>query len=484
MLSVGWSEKPSSWFEAQAYCRNAKQSLTLSKNQSSTFYWTGFYKRTSNWIKIIGCYSSSLHDTDSRELSISSPLLCQEYCFEENIHMFAVKESTCVCLNGSFDDSKNRLNSSECSYKCDNTTLLSTECGGESAYSVFLTDNFMTWTAGKENCNKNNSYLLWNIDFSDLTSTCKGLDNKTDQRWIGIVKEKYMNTDHGQDIEDSDQDLFNTCQKCRKTTDIIECQYVRCDEKLPSTVFCTESTIEVTHLPETTYKTTKQVKPTIKSTQQIEATYISTSRPETSHKRSTLRETTVVSKSPETITNDSTNSLKESSNDGVIVPVVIISFLLLGSVVAIVMYMYIRKRKKKLQEKVAKGKETPTVETENYSRIENTNDKNYFVLQRSNPTYQLADSSGHELESPYNEAEDGTYDHLGNSNARKIPIENSDLYNHAFSAELSDLSDYDIANHKRLKEDDITYDHTDVGENSYGHFCSTQNKECDYSKLS
>lgn len=55
----------------------------------------------------------------------------------------------------------------------------------------------MTWTAGKENCNKNNSYLLWNIDFSDLTSTCKGLDNKTDQRWIGIVKEKYMNTDHG-----------------------------------------------------------------------------------------------------------------------------------------------------------------------------------------------------------------------------------------------------------------------------------------------
>lgn len=476
MLSVGWSEKPSSWFEAQAYCRNAKQSLTLSKNQSSTFYWTGFYKRTSNWIKIIGCYSSSLHDTDSRELSISSPLLCQEYCFEENIHMFAVKESTCVCLNGSFDDSKNRLNSSECSYKCDNTTLLSTECGGESAYSVFLT--------GKENCNKNNSYLLWNIDFSDLTSTCKGLDNKTDQRWIGIVKEKYMNTDHGQDIEDSDQDLFNTCQKCRKTTDIIECQYVRCDEKLPSTVFCTESTIEVTHLPETTYKTTKQVKPTIKSTQQIEATYISTSRPETSHKRSTLRETTVVSKSPETITNDSTNSLKESSNDGVIVPVVIISFLLLGSVVAIVMYMYIRKRKKKFQEKVAKGKETPTVETENYSRIENTNDKNYFVLQRSNPTYQLADSSGHELESPYNEAEDGTYDHLGNSNARKIPIENSDLYNHAFSAELSDLSDYDIANHKRLKEDDITYDHTDVGENSYGHFCSTQNKECDYSKLS
>lgn len=71
-----------------------------------------------------------------------------------------------------------------------------------------------------------------------------------------------------------------------------------------------KSTIEVTHLPETTYKTTKQVKPTIKSTQQIEATYISTSRPETSHKRSTLRETTVVSKSPETITNDSTNSLK------------------------------------------------------------------------------------------------------------------------------------------------------------------------------
>lgn len=34
---------------------------------------------------------------------------------------------------------KNQLNPSKCAYTCNETTLLSTECGGELAFNVFLT---------------------------------------------------------------------------------------------------------------------------------------------------------------------------------------------------------------------------------------------------------------------------------------------------------------------------------------------------------
>lgn len=86
------------------------------------------------------------------------------------------------------------------------------------------------------------------------------------------------------------------------------------------------------------------------------------------------------------------------------------------------------------------------------------------------------------VESPYNEAEDGTYDHLGNKDARKAPAE--DIYNHMTCAESLDLSDYDITNHKSLNRDDNTYDHAGVGDSSYSHFYQHQIEKTDYSVLS
>lgn len=125
------------------------------------------------------------------------------------------------------------------------------------------------------------------------------------------------------------------------------------------------------------------------------------------------------------------------------------------------------RRKHVLQEKDTKSTYVPPAkESEKYTDSKTYNDTNYFVLQRSNPTYELADNSKLEFESPYNEAEEGTYDHLGEKKARKRPAD--DIYNHASSAELSDLSDYDVANHKHLNSEDNTYDHTCVGDDSYG----------------
>lgn len=173
-------------------------------------------------------------------------------------------------------------------------------------------------------------------------------------------------------------------------------------------------------------------------------------------------------------------------------------------------------RRRKLSD--PKGGVIPTTKyAESYSNTELEIDKNYFVLQQSNPTYELADNSKIQFEIPFHEAEDGTYDHLGDKEARKRPAD--DIYNHASSGGLLDLSDYDVANsknassedntydrtgvrddsygkfksdlydydvanRKHLNEEDSTYDRAEAGDNSYGKFNLSQVKETDYSELS
>lgn len=85
-------------------------------------------------------------------------------------------------------------------------------------------------------------------------------------------------------------------------------------------------------------------------------------------------------------------------------------------------------------------------------------------------------------ESHYSETEDGTYDHLRNKDARKTPVE--DIYNHTSRADLSDLSDYDVTNHKHFNVEDSTYDHAGVRDSSYGHIDLHPIEETDYSVLS
>lgn len=126
------------------------------------------------------------------------------------------------------------------------------------------------------------------------------------------------------------------------------------------------------------------------------------------------------------------------------------------------------RRKNVLQEKETKSAYCPPAnkKSERCSDTKTFDNTNYFVLQRPNSTYELADNFKLELESPYNEAEEGTYDHLGEKRVRKKP--DDDIYNHASSAELSDLSDYDVTNREHLNNEDNTYDHTGVGDDSYG----------------
>lgn len=136
-----------------------------------------------------------------------------------------------------------------------------------------------------------------------------------------------------------------------------------------------------------------------------------------------------------------------------------------------------------MQEKdITRGRSTLTIGSTKYSNVQNNSDQNVVVLQQSNNSYELAGHISVASESPYTEAEDGTYDLLGNKEARKAHAEA--IYNQTSCNELSDLSDYDVANHKRLNAEDDTYDHSGVRDNSYSHFDLTQIKETDYSKLS
>lgn len=146
-------------------------------------------------------------------------------------------------------------------------------------------------------------------------------------------------------------------------------------------------------------------------------------------------------------------------------------------------YSY-RKKKQSENEQTNGAKKSTPMSPKSYSDPASNINKNYFVLQQNNPSYELADDIQIDsvAESPYNDADDGTYDHLGDKNARKHN-DVDDTYNHSSSMISPDLSDYDIANNKQVHDEDTTYDHTSPAENSYGHFNTSQTQETDYSEL-
>lgn len=103
---------------------------------------------------------------DIFQLSKPSPPLCQEHCYQKSVSVFAVqvcytysKLTHCILvpqhtMNYYFLLTRHRnafaylrvsitlktkLAASSCVYTCDGMDFLSTECGGESAFNVFLT---------------------------------------------------------------------------------------------------------------------------------------------------------------------------------------------------------------------------------------------------------------------------------------------------------------------------------------------------------
>nr|XP_034307344.1 uncharacterized protein LOC105338041 [Crassostrea gigas]XP_034307345.1 uncharacterized protein LOC105338041 [Crassostrea gigas] len=517
-----WSMPGITWFKAQAECKNKNQALTICTNKSSTFYWTGVYNRTSHWIKLLGCYNASSVQLENEIIfSISSPPLCQEYCLQKNILEFAVKGNSCICLPNGFDDLKNRLPPSKCTYMCDKALLMSSECGGESAFNIFstetsildiksrclslqcgtdsklvdtdcrlhlpvicsdrkitsshfngsspTTDNNLKWRDGMNRCKSSGVYLIGKINLTNIVSACQTYTHTP--RWIGVVKENYISYDQGNDITESKQ-MISYCQQCRMMKNDLECKYVQCTKKLKSKVYCSKVTHASTPLSDIKIETTVMLKKTATTSFYSPK---STDSPATLYKTSssyqqvqTGHDLIELSRSP-----------KDGSTVGTVIPVVVVILVLGCCAVAVVFYY---RRLKHKQEKEKKVKSVSTMENENYTYTESNDVHRDSILQQSNPTYHLTNDAILGSESPYKEADDGTYDHLGDKNTRKRRVEG--IYNCTSSAKLSDVSDYDIANHKPLNEEDNDYDHAGVGKNTYGQYNSASIRESDYSDLS
>ena len=60
-------------------------------------------------------------------------------CCSSLIFPFLCQAMRCVCLSSNFSDLQNQLVPLKCNYSCNNSVLLTEECGGEWTFNVFMT---------------------------------------------------------------------------------------------------------------------------------------------------------------------------------------------------------------------------------------------------------------------------------------------------------------------------------------------------------
>lgn len=69
---------------------------------------------------------------------------------------------------------------------------------------IFFKDNSTSinanWTGSMRICKMNDTYLLGNINLSNVTSACLRHEHGAPY-WIGIFREKYFNTDKGNEFK-------------------------------------------------------------------------------------------------------------------------------------------------------------------------------------------------------------------------------------------------------------------------------------------
>ncbi|XP_055999501.1 uncharacterized protein LOC125655776 isoform X2 [Ostrea edulis] len=472
------------WFEAREACQEKNDSLTIKKAQSDGYYWTGNYKRISKWIKLIGCCKM----TDVTAVRIfnmvnSSAGLCQELCGSDDYATFAVQSGSCFCLN---NDYLNRMMSTTsatlCNFTCNNhfDDVLSTECGGNTTVNVFSTgtevfysqdnyclslqcgaqskvfkektcntalkavcqgkeslNNYTGWRNHLTNCKKRNRYLFGNVNMSNTDLSCQYV-NATfgDQHWVGVVRERYLSKDRGQYDINKPQVLM--CEKCNRTG----CLFTRCLQRLRNVVFCNK--LEVT-LP----------------------TQLSTpSRTENGE-----------------------------SLESILAPVITIT--VFGIIGGVLLFIYVRKKRQHVNSydrqqdtnntekkiKVQTNSESKKIEDKYSDYTEGDQKNNYLVLESSHPSHEVADEMNEDCSSPYNDAEEGDYDHLRETKSRQK--ERDDTYHHALHVHVDDSSNYDVTRRKYDQETENMYDKTGGNnlDSEYGYNkVLPNNEECHYDK--
>ncbi|XP_062601827.1 uncharacterized protein LOC134263491 isoform X2 [Saccostrea cucullata] len=140
-------QKTWNWFEAQQYCSNTNDTLkAVGVTPNSLEHWTGFYRRYSPWIKLLGCFDSEVVNkqrTFHFYFNFSSAGLCQEICASVNSTLFGIQLEKCVCFeNPIFAET---ISPDQCNITCndvgDEVRIKFSECGGPNAYTLYKSED-------------------------------------------------------------------------------------------------------------------------------------------------------------------------------------------------------------------------------------------------------------------------------------------------------------------------------------------------------
>ncbi|XP_065944798.1 uncharacterized protein [Magallana gigas] len=494
-----------SWFDAQRQCLG--RGLTTEKDKSDQPYWTGVYRRLTPWINILGCYSDStdiLQYEVKKTMIISSVGICQEMCYRSNGYKFAVKMNTCLCIESDIHvNSFNRLLPSDCNYKCEDNTdvIYSGDCGGTSAYNLYeiqevklstedtclslqcskrdtkfipercskdlsrvcekiniINTGFASnWTLSMEQCRKHHSgYLFGDVILNNPRHLCSQITSQILVVWVGVRRQKYKNVDQGYQLKEKDTKTFQDCQMCRKN----DCCFISCHYLLNSSTFCQNISDTSQH----------QVTANITMSNKCLTTSILTSTHLTSDE---LFASTSSTGNYDTNQSPSSNDRQEISNASdelalkISLPVITVFIILLLCAMAVVFYS--RRRKMTKADRTTKAQIESGPRKNIGSNVDCVQNNSYFVLEQC-PQY-ISKGSYSPNESPYNNSEEGVYDHLRDKISRKPEVE--DTYQHASTGVSGDMSEYDtMANAVNKKQEECDSD-------DYSHQDSNGNYACD-----
>nr|XP_034321979.1 uncharacterized protein LOC109619625 isoform X2 [Crassostrea gigas] len=492
-----------SWFDAQNRC--VGRGLTIERVNSDQPYWTGRYRRVTPWINILGCYPDNitlLQDVVKNTMILNSIGMCQEICNHEKSHKFAIKMNECLCIKSNTNDSHlNRFPASDCTFICgDNSDdIYSGECGGKSAYNIYetqgvnfnstktclslqcspedqrfipqkcsdsfaiicenmtLPDSAKSWSLSMEQCKKarNSTYLLGDIDLTDPHLICSSKPSQFQVFWVGVARQVYTSIDQGQEIRVENIGKILECQRCERNT----CYYMGCSLSLNGSIFCKSnfntSKTQITE-PLTTSQESFSASTLLSTHSTAEELFISTSTA-INHDTDQLPSTTDTQQMP---------SASDELTLKIALPLTL-GFIVLS--ISAVGAGYCTRFKATKADRITKAKVESRHEKNIGSSVDSVQNSSYFVLEQC-PQY-ISKGSYSSNESPYNNSEEGVYDHLRDKISRKPEVE--DTYQHASAGVSSNMSEYDtMANAFNKKQEECYSD-------DYSHQDSNGNYACD-----
>ncbi|XP_062571204.1 uncharacterized protein LOC134233239 isoform X2 [Saccostrea cucullata] len=393
------------------------------------------------WIKILGCYDENAISINEKTTSIVFSIgMCQEYCTKRKTIFFGIKESRCACIDKL--PSVSSLPPSQCNSNClallDMQVLPFNECGGQTAYNVYI--------SGTES----------EIQSTETTinTACVAIQCSGDSKYL---YENDCNLSYSRICDREDIEINRatplTCQRCSKRG----CLMVQnCSEIAQYRCFGVRPTTKNTPSVEIS-NNVRNNSPTSVSTAEPINTKItpSTLKNKTTTRTPTLANTIFQSKI--TIQTESSGAEIETYLN-ILLPISIIltSVLVLTGATVII----IRWRKCGEQD-IDQIEDQQQDDTNQYAQVDKTRSKKSISLEPQPKSPECSDVRGMvRAKISYTEKNEGVYDHLGETNFPKEVKE--ETYDHAGFVVGSGDCDYETTQGIQRREQESTYDHAGI----------------------